>query len=104
MLLISEQYKWSDNFACYQDASRRADTLVCNPDYDVGDFLETDAGFAWMKVAGVRVNSCYFSLNDPFEVLETPILHLKESQGEAIGRTLIASDSFLNDKYKDIGD
>ena len=27
----------------------------------VGDFLESDAGFVWVEVAGVRVYSCYFS-------------------------------------------
>ena len=37
-LLISEQHKWSENSAWYQDASRRAGILV-------GDFLESDAGF-----------------------------------------------------------
>ena len=45
MLLISEQYKWSANSAWYQDASRRAGILVCNPDLGVGEFLETEAGF-----------------------------------------------------------
>ena len=58
VLLISEQYKWSKNSAWYQDASRRACILVCNPDLGVGDFLETDAGFVWVEVAGVRVYSC----------------------------------------------
>ena len=46
VLLISEQYKWSENSAWYKDASRRAGILVCNPDFGIGDFLETDAGFA----------------------------------------------------------
>ena len=71
VLLISEQYKWSDNSAWYQDASRRAGILVCNPDLGVGDFLETDAGFVWVEVADVRVYSCYFSPGDPFDVFET---------------------------------
>ena len=39
------------------------------PDLGVGDFLETDAGFVWVEVAGVRVYSCYFSPGDPFDVL-----------------------------------
>ena len=39
----------------YQDASRRAGFLVCSPDLKIGDFLETDAGFVWVKVAGVLV-------------------------------------------------
>ena len=37
----------------------------------------------------MRVYSCYFSPNDPFEVFETQILLLKESLSEARGRTLI---------------
>ena len=71
--LILGRGKWSENSAWYQDASRRAGILVCNPDLGVGDFLETDAGFVWVKVAGVRVYSCYFSPGDPFDVLETQI-------------------------------
>ena len=54
-LFISEQHKWSENSAWYQDASRRAGILVFSPDLSVGDFLESDAGFVWVKVAGVRV-------------------------------------------------
>ena len=46
VLLISEQYKWSENSSWFQDASRRAGILVCSPDLSVGDFLESDAGFA----------------------------------------------------------
>ena len=42
MLLIIEQYKWTENSAWYQDASSSAGILVCNPDLNVGDFLETD--------------------------------------------------------------
>ena len=34
----------------------------------IGDFLETDAGFVWVEVAGVHVYSCYFFPNDPFEI------------------------------------
>ena len=45
VLLFSEQYKWSENSAWYQDSSRRAGILVCNPDLKIGDFRETDAGF-----------------------------------------------------------
>ena len=47
MLLISEQYKWSKNSNSYQDASKRTGILVCNPDYGIGDYLKTDAGFVW---------------------------------------------------------
>ena len=92
VLLISEQYKWSDNSAWYQGASRRAGSLVCIPDLGVGDFLETDAGFVWVKLAGVRVYSCYFSPGDLFDVFETQILLLEESLREAIGRSLIGGD------------
>ena len=55
VLLISEQHKWSENSAWYQDASRRGGILVCSPDLSIADFLETDAGFVWVEVAGVRV-------------------------------------------------
>ena len=41
VLLISEQYKWSENSAWYQNASRRAGI----PDYGIGNFLEMVAGF-----------------------------------------------------------
>ena len=92
VLLIGEQQKWFENSAWYQDASRRAGILVCSLDLNIGDFLETDAGFVWVKVAGVRVCSCYFSPNDPFEIFETQILLLEESLREASGRSLIAGD------------
>ena len=58
----------------------------------VGDFLETDEGFVWVEVAGVRVYSCYFSPGDPFDVFETQILLLEKSLREAIGRCLIGGD------------
>ena len=45
VLLISERHKWSENSALYQDASRRAGILVCNPELSIGVFLENDAGF-----------------------------------------------------------
>ena len=92
VLLISEQHKLSENSAWYQDAIRRAGILVCSPDLSIGDFLETDAGFVWVEVAGVRVNSCYFSPNDPFEIFETQILLREESLREASGRFLITGD------------
>ena len=92
VLLISEQHKRSENSTWYQDASRRAGTLVCSPDLSIGDFLETDAGFVWVEVAGVRVYSCYFSPNDAFEIFETQIHLLEESLRAAIGQSLIAGD------------
>ena len=60
------------NSAWYQDASRRAGILVCSPDLSIRDFLETDAGFASVEVAGVRAYSCYFSPSDPFEISLRP--------------------------------
>ena len=45
-----------------------------------------------MEVAGVRVYSCYFSPNDPFQVLETQILLFEESLSEAVGLYLIGGD------------
>ena len=92
VLIMSGQYKWSENSAWYQDASRKAGTLVCSPDLSIGDFLENDAGFVWVEVAGVRVYSCYFSLNDSFETFQTQILLREESLREASGRSLIAGD------------
>ena len=58
VLLISEQCKWSENSAWFQDASRRTGIFVCNPDLSVRDFLESNARFVWVEVAGVRVSSC----------------------------------------------
>ena len=91
-MLISEQHKWSEISVWYQDASRRAGILVFSLDLNIGDFLETDAGFVRVEVAGVRVHSCYFFPNDPFEIFEIQILLLEESLGEATGRSLIAGD------------
>ena len=91
-MLISEQHKWSENFTWYQDASRRAGILVCSPDLSIGDFLETDAGLVWVEVVGVRVYSCYFSPNGPFEIFKTQILLLEKSLREASGQSLIAGD------------
>ena len=84
LLLISEQQKCSENSAWYQDASRRAGILVCSSDLSIRDSLETDAGFVWVEMAGVRVYSCYFSPSDPFEIFETQILLLEESLREAV--------------------
>ena len=52
VLLINKQHKWSENSTWYQVASRRAGILVCSADLNIGDFLETDAGFVWVEVAG----------------------------------------------------
>ena len=62
--MSSELYKWSENSAWLQDASQRTRILVYSPDLSIGDFLESNAGFIWMEVAGVRVYSCYISTND----------------------------------------
>ena len=51
----SRLHKWSGNSSSYQDASRSAGILVFSPDSGIGDFLETEAGFVWVKVAGVCV-------------------------------------------------
>ena len=101
VLLISEQHKWSENSVWYQDASRKAEILVCSPDLSIGDFLETHAGFASVEVAGVRAYSCYFSPDDLFEIFETQILLLEESLREASGRSLIADD--FNSKSPECG-
>ena len=101
-LLISEQHKWSENSAWYQDASRRAGMLVCSPDLSIADFLETNAGFVWVEVAGVRVYSCYFSPKNHFEIFETQIVLLEESLKEACGRSLIAAN--FNNKSPEWGE
>ena len=54
VLLISEQYIWTENSAWFQDASRRASILVCCIDLSIGDFLESDAVFVWVEVVGVK--------------------------------------------------
>ena len=72
-----------------------------SPDLSIGDSVETDAGFVWVEVAGVRVYSCYFSPNDPFEIFKTQIIHLVESLREASGRSLIAGD--FNSKLPEWG-
>ena len=58
--------------------------------------------FVWVEVAGVRVFSCYFSPNDPFEIFETQILLLEESLREASGWFLIACD--FNSKSPEWGE
>ena len=68
----------------------------------IGDFLETDAGFVWVEVAGVRVYSYYFSPNDPFEIFENQFLLLEESLREASGRSHIAGD--FNSKSPEWGE
>ena len=92
MLLISEQHKWSENSAWYQDASRRAGILVCSPGLSIGHFLKTDVAFVWVEVTWVRVYSCYFSHNDTFEIFETQIILFEESLREGSGRTLISGN------------
>ena len=102
VLLISEQHKWSENSAWYQDASRRAGILACSPDLSIEDFLVTVAGFVWVEASGVRVYSCYFSPNDPSDIFETQILLFEESLKEASGRSLIAGD--FNSKSPEWGE
>ena len=102
VLLISGQQKWSANSTWYENASRRDEILVFSPDLSIRDFLETDAGFVWVKVAGVCVYSCYFSPNDSSEIFVTQILLLEESLREASGRSLIAGD--FNSKLLEWGE
>ena len=86
----------------FQDASRRAGILVCSSHLSVGDFLESDAWFVWVEVAGVRVYSCYFSPNDLSEVFETQILLLEESLNQTVGGSIIGGD--FNSKSPQWGD
>ena len=50
----------------------------------------------------MRVYSCYFSPNDPFEVFETLILLLEDSLSEAVRRSLIERD--FNSKSPEWGE
>ena len=68
----------------------------------IPDFLETDAGYVCVEVSGVRVYSCYFSPNDPFDIFETQILLLEGSLKEASGRSLITGD--FDSKSPDCGE
>ena len=90
------------NSAWYQDASQRAGILACSTDLSIENFLKTYAGFVWVEVAGVRVYSCYFSPNDPFEIFETQILLLEKSLREARGQSLNAGD--FNSKSPEWGE
>ena len=47
VLLISEQYKWSQNSAWYQNASWRAEILVCHLDYGNGAFRDLRNTAKW---------------------------------------------------------
>ena len=50
----------------------------------------------------MRMYSCYFSPNDPFELFKTQILLLEESLSKARGRTLIVVD--FNSKSPEWGE
>ena len=102
VLLISEQYRKPENSVWFQDASRRAGIITCNPDLGVAKVLETDRGFVWVELAGVRVYSCYFSPCDPFDIFESQILALEESLHEAVGQVLIAGN--FNSKSPEWGE
>ena len=75
--------------AWYQDASKKAGILLCSPGLSIVNFLETDAGFVWVEVAGVLVCSRYFSPNDPFEIFETQILLLEKASERLVGGPLL---------------
>ncbi|XP_051170483.1 uncharacterized protein LOC127287535 [Leptopilina boulardi] len=92
VLLFSEQYRKPGFSVWFEDASRRSGIQVCNPDIAIGDFLETDKGFVWVEVAGVRIYSCYFSPNDPFKKFDAEVQALEESIRAFGGDVLIAGD------------
>ncbi|XP_043481309.1 uncharacterized protein LOC122510602 [Leptopilina heterotoma] len=102
VLLICEQYKKPEFSDWFQDASRRSGINIFNPNLTVGNFLETDKGFVWAEVAGVRIDSSYFSLNDPFEKFDSEIRSLKESLRTFGGDVLIAGD--FNSKSPEWGE
>ncbi|XP_051159331.1 uncharacterized protein LOC127280415 [Leptopilina boulardi] len=102
VLLFSEQYKKPGFSVWFEDASRRSGIQVCNPDITIGDFLETDKGFVWVEVAGVRIYSCYFSPNDPFKKFVAEVQALEESVRAFGGDVLIAGD--FNSKSPEWGE
>ncbi|XP_043479937.1 uncharacterized protein LOC122509761 [Leptopilina heterotoma] len=102
VLLFCEQYKKPEFSDWFQDASRRSGIYICNPNLTVGDFLETDKGFVWAEVAGVRIYSCYFSPNDPFGKFDAEIRSLEESLRTFGGDVLIAGD--FNSKSAEWGE
>ena len=61
------------------------DILVCSPDLSVEDFLESNAGFVWVEVAGVRVYSCYFSPNNPFGSSRPSSSFLRKASARLLG-------------------
>ena len=85
VLLINKQYKRLENFDWYQDASQRAGIHVCKRDFGIGDSLETNKGFVWVKMVGVRVFSCYYrshmkrTTHNPFAVFVSEVSALDES-------------------------
>ena len=74
----------------------KAGILVCSPDLSIADFLETDAMFVWVEVAVVRVYSCYFSPNDPFEIFETQISSLMKASKRLVGGPLLRATSIVS--------
>ena len=89
VLLISEQYKWSDTLLGIRMHQGGPGSLFVA--------LIGKSGILWSPTRGSfrwrwRVCVCTVSLNDPFEVFETQILLLEESLREAVGRTLLGGD------------
>ena len=88
-----------------QAAGQRAEvkSLVSKRSVEVRDLDESmTRRFVRVQVAEVRVYSCYFSTNEPFEIFETQILLLEENLREASGRSLIAGD--FNSKSPEWGE
>ncbi|XP_043475040.1 uncharacterized protein LOC122506788 [Leptopilina heterotoma] len=102
ILLFSEQYRKPESSVWFEDASKRSGIQICNPDITIGDFLETDAGFVWVEVAGVRVYSCYFSPNDPLKKFDAEVQALEKSIRAFGGDVLIAGD--FNSKSPEWGE
>ncbi|XP_043469805.1 uncharacterized protein LOC122503366 [Leptopilina heterotoma] len=102
ILIFSEQCRKPEFSVWFQDASGRSGIQVCNPDIVIGDFLETDKGFVWVEVAGVRIYSCYFSPNDPLKKFDAEIRSLEESIRAFDGDVLIAGD--FNSKSPEWGE
>lgn len=80
ILLFSEQCKKPDLSTWYQDSTGRAGIQILNPKLQIGQFLETDRGHAWVEVEGLRIYSCYFSPNDQQNKFEAVIQDLVIAQ------------------------
>lgn len=92
LLLFSEQCRKPGSSVWYVDTSGRSGIQLCNPNLTVGEFRETNNGFVWVEVAGVRIYSCYFSPNVHIGDFEANIQALEDSLRACSVDSLIVGD------------